>query len=119
MYVKKKKMSSNRLGTTTLSYSLTDTYLLENELWFLNRQEVAFLKEEGLQLPGDVQEALAAGLRVGPEFVLIDRIEVVLFDEWSQTILKNAKRDNGGIVKFTQLCSKFLPTALLNFACDG
>ena len=23
------------------------------------------------------------------------------------------------IVKFTQLCSKFLPTALLNFACDG
>ena len=22
------------------------------------------------------------------------------------------------IVKFTQLCSKFLPTALLNFACD-
>ena len=23
------------------------------------------------------------------------------------------------IVKFTQLCSKFPPTALLNFACDG
>ena len=23
------------------------------------------------------------------------------------------------IVKFIQLCSKFLPTALLNFACDG
>ena len=22
------------------------------------------------------------------------------------------------IVKFTQLCSKFLPTALLNFACE-
>ena len=23
------------------------------------------------------------------------------------------------IVRFMQLCSKFLPTALLNFACDG
>ena len=23
------------------------------------------------------------------------------------------------VVKFTQLCSKFRPTALLNFACDG
>ena len=31
--------------------------------------------------------------------------------------LRLAKK--GTIVKYTQLCSKFPPTALLNFDCDG
>ena len=31
---------------------------------------------------------------------------------------KNSSSSSSSIVKFTQLCSKFPPTALLSFACD-
>ena len=34
-------------------------------------------------------------------------------------VLSSTGMDLTAIVKFTQLCSKFPPTALLNFACDG
>ena len=39
---------------------------------------------------------------------------------WSSEAKRKAlKSELITIVKFTQLCSKFLPIALLNFACDG
>ena len=33
--------------------------------------------------------------------------------------VRNISDQDATIVKFTQLCSKFPPTLLLNFACDG
>ena len=44
--------------------------------------------------------------------------------DFIQKIVGNTSRGSGHnhritIVKFTQLCSKFPPTAFLNFACDG
>ena len=43
--------------------------------------------------------------------------------KYEEQILHEEKEDESmtnsdTIVKFTQLCSKFPPTALLNFACD-
>ena len=40
------------------------------------------------------------------------------FDSYADWLFK-VSRLSCTIVKFTQPCSKFLPTALLNFACDG